>query len=61
VGEGVEAAFLTVVRQLDLGVRVLGQRALTLGNRQHLLARHEEQIRVGIDEAPNQPGTRDTS
>src|SRR5258708_37204618 len=53
--EGVEAALLTKMAQLDTG-NVIGDRAYLRGGCQYLRARHEKELGVLVDEPGNEPG-----
>jgi hypothetical protein len=55
----VERAPLAVVAELDVR-HVVRDRALALGDGHHLTRRHEEERRLTVDEAADEPRTRDT-
>jgi hypothetical protein len=58
IDEGVEGAKRTPMPQLD-GGHVVRDRVLTLGRGQHLGGGHEQELRLGVDEAGDEPGARD--
>ena len=56
--EHVEGAFPVPVGVLGAS-GVVRVSALAFGDREHIVARHEQELRVGIDEPSDQPGAGD--
>ena len=55
--EGVERASLAFMAEFNVG-NVIGDGALGLGFLEHLPSGHIDKLCIGVDEAANEPGTR---